>query len=288
MASRRRRNNGLPIGILVTLVVVAAVLVVVLLFLMKMEKDGELTVASDKIESTEDIKEDYVIESQGNIEKPGSDLSTSYGVEGDSADALYNIPSSKEINIEELRNSMNSEIYSWIYIPEAGIDEPILQSAEDVLYYSNHDASGNESANGAVYTQLLNSTDYTDNMTVIYGHNGGDDTGFSNLNLFMDPQFFNKYPYIYIYTEDEILVYQVFAAYEYDDKHLILFHSTNEDTMYQVYLNNIEGFAGLGGNINKEIWPVASDRIITLSTGIMGKDDRRLLVQAKLVAAVDK
>ncbi|MBQ7482180.1 MAG: class B sortase [Lachnospiraceae bacterium] len=283
--SRRRNGEGMSTGMLIVLVVVATLLCVTLAVLMYMDKKGMLdgggagTVLTDGSGENAGAAEDS--DNADNIH-PETDMTDAPAGPGTDSDLNALIPQDKDVDITSLK-SRNPDIYAWLYIPEAGIDEPILQNSEDVNYYITHNADGEPDENGSVFTQMLNSKDFSDNLTVIYGHNSGDDKGFSNLKVFGDPDYFAKYPYIYIYTEDRILVYKTFAAYESDDKLIILFYGTQDDELYHIYLSNIEEYAGIGGRLDKDEWPLPSDRIITLSTGVTEREDRRFLVQAKLI-----
>lgn len=292
----RRRKDGMPTGALIALVIIAALLCAVLLAVMYMDRNGmiggkdaarvgEDASGADADNSYEEggpgaVKADAgksPDEADADKSQDGTDMQ---GSPDEDADAL--IPKDKTVDIASLA-ARNPDIYAWLYIPMAGIDEPVLQSSENINYYVDHDADGNEDSNGAVFTQELNSKDFNDNLTVIYGHNSGDDKGFSNLKVFSDPGYFAEYPYIYVYTEDKILVYQVFAAYESDDKLIVMFYGTQDDELYWIYLSNIEENAGLDARLDKTIWPGPQDKTITLSTGVEGKEDRRFLVQAKLI-----
>ncbi len=54
----------------------------------------------------------------------------------------------------------NADIYAWIQIPDTVVDYPILQSAEDNLYYLNHTVDGAEGLPGSIYTENLNRIDF--------------------------------------------------------------------------------------------------------------------------------
>ena len=56
---------------------------------------------------------------------------------------------------------------------------------------------------------------------MLYGHNAQKGTVFGTLHYYEDPEFFAEHPYIYIYGEDKVLVYRIFAAHEHSDKHLL-------------------------------------------------------------------
>lgn len=60
----------------------------------------------------------------------------------------------------------NSEVYAWIRIPDTQVDYPILQRASDDLYYLDHTIDGAEGLPGAIYTQSLNSQDFSDRQKI--------------------------------------------------------------------------------------------------------------------------
>ena len=77
-----------------------------------------------------------------------------------------------EVSIDfEALQQQNADIYAWIRIPETQIDYPILQHPSDDAYYLNHTVEGTEGLPGSIYTEKVNSKDFTDFNTVIYGHN---------------------------------------------------------------------------------------------------------------------
>ena len=98
----------------------------------------------------------------------------------------------------------NSEVYAWIRIPDTQVDYPILQRASDDLYYLDHTIDGAEGLPGSIYTQSLNSQDFSDKNTVIYGHNMRDETMFGGLKSYMDESYMKAHSQILIYTPEHI------------------------------------------------------------------------------------
>lgn len=56
------------------------------------------------------------------------------------------------------------------------IEYPILQHPSDNSYYFMHNIDGSYGYPGCIYTENLNSKDFTDNNTVIYRHNVKNDS----------------------------------------------------------------------------------------------------------------
>ena len=93
---------------------------------------------------------------------------------------------------------------------------PVLQSHVSDEFYITHDAAGEENSAGAVYTEMPNMMNMCDFNTVIHGDDLGEDSPFKALHQFEDADFFDKHQEFYLYLPDNVLTYEVFAAY-YDD-----------------------------------------------------------------------
>lgn len=126
----------------------------------------------------------------------------------------------KNLNWKKLKG-VNQDIYAWICIPGTGVDYPVLQHPSDDSYYLNYNMNGTRGYPGCIYTEKANSKEFTDFDTVVYGHNMRNDTMFASLHNYEDQTFFNNFPYIYVYTKEKVLVYEIFAAYKTDDAHIL-------------------------------------------------------------------
>ena len=177
---------------------------------------------------------------------------------------------------------INPDVYAWISIPGTNIDYPVLQHATDNSYYLNYNIDGSYGFPGCIYTENLNSKDFTDNNTIIYGHDLKAGTMFTQLHNFREREFFDEYDRVYIYTPERVYEYQVFAAYVYDDRHLMYsFDFANED-VYAAYLENVLSRRDLTSNIREGVEVTREDKIITLETCMKREPDKRLIVQAVL------
>ena len=177
---------------------------------------------------------------------------------------------------------VNPDVYAWITIPGTDIDYPILQHASDNSYYLMHNMDGSYGYPGCIYTENLNSKDFTDNNTVIYGHNMKNGSMFAQLHKFEDPDFFRNNREIWIYLPEEVLHYTIFAAHIYDDRHLLYSFDFSDPEAYQKYLDSVFSIRDMNANIDKEITVTKKDQIITLVTCIGNQPNNRLLVQAVL------
>lgn len=177
----------------------------------------------------------------------------------------------------------NEDIYAWIYVPGTNIDYPILQHPTEESYYLNHNLDGSEGYPGCIYTQNLNSKDFMDPNTVIYGHNMKDGSMFHTLHSYEDGAFFDENKYVFIYTPEETFVYEIFAAYEFSDAHLLYNFDFETPASFQVYLDSVMATRDMNSHVRKELSLTSENHIITMSTCISGKPNNRYLVQAVLL-----
>ncbi len=117
----------------------------------------------------------------------------------------------------------NPEIFAWIYIPDTSIDAPVAQSGESDEYYASHNITKENDENGALYIEAANLTSMCDFNTVIHGNTAEDgESGlFAELYQFSDPDYFDSHEQMYLYLEDNVLTYEIFAAYERENNSLI-------------------------------------------------------------------
>ncbi len=181
------------------------------------------------------------------------------------------------VDIEELKE-INPDIYAWLYIPGTEVDYPILQS-DNAGYYLNHDSEGNRSATGAIYTENLNNKEFEDFNTVIYGHNMKNGSMFGGLHSYEDPDFFDEHRTIYVYTSSYVIKYTVFAAYRYDDRHILKSFDFNDENVKKKYIDYIFEMKNLYSTVKNDQNVDIDSNILTLST-CCGDDDERWLVQA--------
>lgn len=178
----------------------------------------------------------------------------------------------------------NPDIYAWIYIPDTNVNYPVLQNPTDDSYYLNHDKDGNYSEAGAIYSQLTNKTDFSDPVTVLYGHNMNSGGMFATLHYFENKEFFDSHQDMYIYTDGHIYTYRVVSAYQYDNRHILNSFNFTDKEIVQEYFNTVLNPDSLVKNVREGVQLSAdSDKIVQLSTCT---GDSNHLVKRYLVTGV--
>lgn len=184
-------------------------------------------------------------------------------------------------------HEVNPEIYAWIYIPGTDISYPVLQHDGDNGYYTRRAEDGNYFTGGCIYSENYNKKDFSDPMTVLYGHNLRSGKMFAQLNDFADVKVFDEHRYIYIYTPEKMLVYEIFAAYPFSHKHLLLNFDFNDSEQFEAFFDDVMYKPGLSSNFmdNVEL-DGTKDKILTLSTCLRGDNQQRYLVQGRLISEI--
>ncbi len=172
------------------------------------------------------------------------------------------------------------DVCAWIKIPDTVIDYPIMQSGEsrDEDFYLDHDRNGKSKKAGSIYIQKLNSKDFTDRNTVIYGHNMLNGTMFAQLKKYRNREFFNTHRDIYVYTPGHILHYKVLSAFVYDDRHILNSFNFYDDDDYIKFLTDCISPSSLAKQVCDDITPETTNKIITLSTCTNIETERYLVV----------
>ena len=94
-----------------------------------------------------------------------------------------------------------SSATSWIYLPDTGIDYPMVQGPDNDTYL-DMDAYGNPSKAGAIFINYANSKELTDAKTIVFGHNMNDGSMFTPLHNYKNEEFGNTHTDAYVYMVD--------------------------------------------------------------------------------------
>jgi len=219
---------------------------------------------------SEDVTEEVVVETE--TEEEAKDLIAERGIE---------IPK-LELDWTALADT-NEHIYSWIYIPDTKVNYPVVQHPEEMDYYLDHNLDHSTGLPGCIYTQNINATDYSDNNTVIYGHNMKNGTMFKGLHQYTDRAFFKEHPYIYVYTPEKVLVYEVYGACEVSDTHLLFKYDFWSGEGLSIFLEDIEASRSMSNQVAEDFEMPDETKLITLSTCIANKPNNRWIVVGVLL-----
>lgn len=174
----------------------------------------------------------------------------------------------------------NSDIYSWIVIDGTNINYPILNpNGKSNGYYLRKNIEEEYDKNGVIYTENYNKTDWSDPVTLVYGHNiWTADKMFHQLHKFEDESFFKNHDTFKIYAPGRALTYEIYSAFEYDDRHIMNSFNFSKQEVFQEFIDTTLNPKSLVKNVRDGVNITTDDKIVVLSTCIQNKENQRYLV----------
>lgn len=173
-------------------------------------------------------------------------------------------------------HQQNEDVVGYIEIPGTNINYPILQT-DNNDYYLERSLNREYDIGGSIFIDTNNSSDFSDDNTVVYGHNLAIGTMFTQLLKYGDQQFAQEHTVVYITTFDGLYEYRVFSSYaipaDYDYRNL---NFSNDEEKLE-YFNKLKSNSEV--EIDNDEFK-AEDKIITLSTCQFDYEDERRAVQA--------
>lgn len=162
----------------------------------------------------------------------------------------------------------NSDTIGWLQVPGTTIDDAVIQYTDN-SYYLRLDEDKNYSVFGCYFADYGSTLDKgregLSRNTIIYGHSDykDDPNGkkFSQLFHYTDLEYLKQNPYIYFSTEEDDMVWQVFAVFYTDVWFNYIQPNPTADGMTEILK---EAQARNEYLIDLDV--TAEDKILTLST----------------------
>lgn len=154
---------------------------------------------------------------------------------------------------------VNKDIIAWIKIENTCINYPILQGETDE-YYLRRDIYKNYSISGSIFVDSNINCDFTDENTVIYGHNMKTGRMFADLHKIHSGELGTDI-IIEIYTEEKAFRYKVISAY-IDEPKLSIIQRAFAQGQKETYIQN----AIIKSNLRFVNQVDSSKKILTLIT----------------------
>lgn len=193
------------------------------------------------------------------------------------AEELQQALSLVEVDFTAWQN-LNGDVRAWIHNEAIRVDHPILKSPDNE-YYLTRDLDLSYKAMGSIFFDFRNQTDLSDPNTIIYGHNFDNGLMFSNLVWYKNQQFYEKHPFYYLYTPEQVFRVDIAAGIvvsETDVTYLVV--DFDSDTEFRNLIQTIEE----NSVIDTEIVLTPEDRMVTLYTCTNDWQGQRFVVIGKI------
>lgn len=174
---------------------------------------------------------------------------------------------------------INPDIYAWIEIPGTNIDYPVACSAEGEKenFYLNHGADRKYDFAGTIFSQKMNTKDFSDPVTVLYGHKMLNGSMFGRLKQYAYPKFMKENDEVYVYTPEKIFIYRVLASGEVSDFNIMNTYDFS-DGVDDTFIKMAEGL-----DVTRERMKLRKkDKLLILSTCSVIDAKRRIVVAKRI------
>jgi len=170
---------------------------------------------------------------------------------------------------------VNGDIIAWIHFDEPSvIDYPVVKG-KDNQEYLYKTIAGYDNTYGAIFMNVDNKSDFRDFNTIIYGHRMNDKTMFGKLRNYEDKEFWEKYPYFWIYTpDDNVRRYRIYATGQVHQDSTTYQYGFADDEDKQKFLDYTK--EAIPYDDSMEV--TTDSNIVTLSTCTPASDENRYVV----------
>jgi len=182
------------------------------------------------------------------------------------------------VNFDRL-TGINPDAVGWILSENTSINYPLVQG-RDNSYYLSRLVNNEVNRLGSIFMDYRNKRDFSDEHTLIYGHNMKDGSMFSELELYKEPGYYADHKAIYLLTKDQIFRVDVIAGYVTTPQKIGQIYSSF-DTLdaREKYISEARRLS----NFQSEVGLSQEDRIVSFFTCDYTTEDSRFVVIGKLV-----
>ena len=178
------------------------------------------------------------------------------------------------------------DVKAWLELPGTVIQYPVAQG-EDNSYYLKHLYDGTSNKVGCLFIDYENAEDFSDNNTIIYGHNMRDGSMFSTLVEYKAQAYYDEHPEMYLVTPEGGYVVEVFSAFvaspeESGSETSPWALEWKDSGAYTTWLSAMQERSVIETGVSV----TSSDKVLTLSTCTNGGADR-FIVMGRLVAVTE-
>lgn len=187
-----------------------------------------------------------------------------------------------EVDLDKLK-AVNEDVVGWIRFENIDIDYPIVQG-KDNDYYLSHTFKKEVNRSASIFMDYQNKRDFSDQNTIIYGHNMKDKSMFALLNEFANEQYFKDNPGFYIFDFTGCHYYKIFSCYRCNVEPASV-NNNSQEHHYTLSFKNEKSFQQHIDEVKKcslydtGVTPTTNDKLIMLST-CTSNDNYRFVVHA--------
>ncbi len=179
-------------------------------------------------------------------------------------------------------HSVNTDIVGWLYCPNTMINYPLMQTSDNDYYlHRSYDRQPNVA--GALFADYNAAMGIVSSNFIVYGHNMKDGSMFATIYDYVNQEFYNQHPVMYLLTPTQNYRVDLISAHIVEST-LDNYPGYFQTGEYQDYLNLITSSSFFRTNAT-----VSTDyQLITMSTCDYSQNyrDPRFLLHGLMVPVV--
>lgn len=170
--------------------------------------------------------------------------------------------------------AINPDVIGWLTIDGTNIDYPLVQGSNNETYV-NTSVTGEFSLSGALFLDSRNTPDFSDPVSIVYGHNMTEDMMFGGIDNYADPGYFSNHLSGTLFFGGAYYKLDIFAYFSADGHDTGVYNPLVDESGCRVWLEHVEEIA-----VNRtEVLP-DSGPILLMSTCATGHTNGRDLLAA--------
>lgn len=180
-----------------------------------------------------------------------------------------------EVNFDVLLEK-NEDIIGWLYSEDTPINLPIVQSTDND-YYLRRLIDGAWNSSGTLFADYRNTGDFSDNNTIIYGHNMKNKEMFGTLTYYKEQSYFNEHPVMWLLTPAGNYKIELVAGYVTPTTSDVYSFDQSEEDVFAMVQQAIEN-----STFHSDVEISQGDRFLTFSTCSYEYDNARYVLIGRL------
>lgn len=161
----------------------------------------------------------------------------------------------------------------WLYANDASVNLPVVQGTDN-LYYLTHLPNGETSSGGSLFLDYLNTSDFEDEVSFIYGHNMKNGTMLQPLLAYEQQSYYDANPVLYLLTPEQNYKLELFAGILTGIESEVYTFNFESSESKQNYIDSLVAQSTF---VPRRV-PEAEERILCLSTCAYDYENARYVV----------
>ena len=187
------------------------------------------------------------------------------------------IPGQEENPTLDELMAINPDVVGWLTVDDTHIDYPVVQGEND-MEYINKDVYGEFALPGSIFLSCVNSRDFSDPYSLVYGHHMANGAMFGDIVEFANKDYFDTHTTGTLYLPDETQGITLFACMQTSATDTVVYNPKAQQEDVSGLLSYLEENAVQ----YRDIGVKKSDRIIGLSTCAEAETNGRVIVFGRL------